>query len=381
MAQMGGVRGLIYSALPVAVLVPVNTAFGLVPPSAPRWRGRPDPGLAAVSARLDPARGVGFIGVGLSAPDRLGGRGVEGLLPARHLVVAGVGRGVRGVGADPPADRGLRLELGQRARPAWRNARGAVLAFDIATPDLGAGVGSRFLVQRHLYDADQTGWLGVARIAMGWPLTAVAALVTYLAIRSAQRAIQCEPPRDPRLHPAVDQTGDDAVLGPEENSRNGPEQPARSPPRRPAPRRRAVRRRPPAVGRFGDDDPLAAQDRHQARRRAAVPACARAAAHGVSSGRVIRPGWHGPAELHEPHHVTDRDRLHQGGQHPWVDTATSTPQALSNSHSLRGSLTRATTRTPRTRSWPAGTAPRWPCRRRSRRSPRRTVRGAPTPAG
>ena len=31
MAQMGGVRGLIYSALPVAVLVPVNTAFGLVP--------------------------------------------------------------------------------------------------------------------------------------------------------------------------------------------------------------------------------------------------------------------------------------------------------------------------------------------------------------
>lgn len=30
LAQMGGVSGLIYSALPVAVLVPVNTAFGLV---------------------------------------------------------------------------------------------------------------------------------------------------------------------------------------------------------------------------------------------------------------------------------------------------------------------------------------------------------------
>jgi len=29
----------------------------------------------------------------------------------------------------------------------------------------------------------------VARIAMGWPLTAVAALVTYLAIRTAQRAV------------------------------------------------------------------------------------------------------------------------------------------------------------------------------------------------
>ena len=29
--QMGGVSGLVYSALPVAVLVPVNTAFGLLP--------------------------------------------------------------------------------------------------------------------------------------------------------------------------------------------------------------------------------------------------------------------------------------------------------------------------------------------------------------
>jgi len=44
-------------------------------------------------------------------------------------------------------------------------------------------------VQHRLYDLDKTGWLGVARIAMGWPLTAVAALITYLAIRTAQRAV------------------------------------------------------------------------------------------------------------------------------------------------------------------------------------------------
>ena len=29
--QMGGVRGLIYSTLPVAVFVPVSSAFGLMP--------------------------------------------------------------------------------------------------------------------------------------------------------------------------------------------------------------------------------------------------------------------------------------------------------------------------------------------------------------
>ncbi len=58
------------------------------------------------------------------------------------------------------------------------------MAFDLATLCGCWCSRSRFVVQHHLYDADQTGWLGVARIAMGWPLTAVAALVTYLAIRA-----------------------------------------------------------------------------------------------------------------------------------------------------------------------------------------------------
>ena len=48
------------------------------------------------------------------------------------------------------------------------------------------------MVQHHLYDADRTGWLGVARIAMGWPLAAIGALVTYLAIRAAQRALHAD---------------------------------------------------------------------------------------------------------------------------------------------------------------------------------------------
>jgi hypothetical protein len=74
----------------------------------------------------------------------------------------------------------------------WRDVRRAVLAFDIATMFWVGVFASRFVVQHHLYDADQTGWLGVARIAMGWPLTAVAALVTYLAIRAAQRAVHAQ---------------------------------------------------------------------------------------------------------------------------------------------------------------------------------------------
>jgi hypothetical protein len=67
-----------------------------------------------------------------------------------------------------------------------------VLAFDAATLTWVAVFASRFIVQHHLYDADKTGWLGVARIAMGWPLAAIGALVTYLAIRAAQRAIHAD---------------------------------------------------------------------------------------------------------------------------------------------------------------------------------------------
>jgi hypothetical protein len=71
----------------------------------------------------------------------------------------------------------------------WRDVRRAVYAFDIATLTWVVVFGARFVVQRLLYDSDHTGWLVVARISMGWPLTAAAALVTFLAIRVAQRAL------------------------------------------------------------------------------------------------------------------------------------------------------------------------------------------------
>jgi hypothetical protein len=71
----------------------------------------------------------------------------------------------------------------------WRNVPRAVYAFDVASLCWVLVFGARFVVQRLLYDADQTGWLATARIGMGWPLTAVAALVTYVAIKTAQRAM------------------------------------------------------------------------------------------------------------------------------------------------------------------------------------------------
>jgi len=193
LAQMGGVPGLIYSALPVAVLVPVSTAFGLMPAI-----------LAALSVaaavlvwrlvRRDSVQPAvaGFFGVGVSAL-------------IAWLVGASKGYFLLGIWTSLAWAVVFGLSVLIR-RPivgyiwswvnghdrAWRQSRRAVLAFDAATMVWVAVFAARFVVQHHLYDADKTGWLGVSRIAMGWPLAALGALVTYLAIRTAQRALHAE---------------------------------------------------------------------------------------------------------------------------------------------------------------------------------------------
>lgn len=68
----------------------------------------------------------------------------------------------------------------------WRADRVARRAFDVATLAFVVVFAARFVVQDWLYDAGSTGWLAFARIAMGYPLVAVALLVTYWAVRRAR---------------------------------------------------------------------------------------------------------------------------------------------------------------------------------------------------
>jgi hypothetical protein len=191
--QMGGISGLIYSSLPVVAFVPVSSLFGLQAAIASAL------GVAALilvwrlirRESTQPAIS-GFIGVGVCAliayiVGESKGYFLLGIWMSLFWAVVFavsvlIRRPVVGYiwGWVNSHDRG------------WRKVRRAVLAFDIATVVWVLVFTSRFVVQHHLYDADQTGWLGVARIAMGWPLTAVAALVTYLAIRAAQRAVHAQ---------------------------------------------------------------------------------------------------------------------------------------------------------------------------------------------
>ena len=188
--QMGGISGLIYSSLPVVVFVPVSTLYGL---------------KAAIIAALSVATLIlllriwrrdtvqpavsGFIGVGISVAianvvgeskgyfllgiwsSLLYAAVFAGSVLIRRPIVGYIWGWVKEHDAD------------------WRRVRKAVWAYDIATLIWVVVFLSRFVVQRYLYDMDQTGWLGFARIAMGWPLTVLAALSMYFPIRVAQRAV------------------------------------------------------------------------------------------------------------------------------------------------------------------------------------------------
>lgn len=205
MDQMGGVSGLIYSSLPVIAFVPVSSAFGLVPAIVSAlaiaalilvWRLiRKESVQPAVS---------GFIGVGFCAliaylVGEAKGYFLYGIwMSLLWAVVFAVSVLIR-----RPVAGYLWSWVGGKGQD-WRSVRGAVRAFDLATLTWVLVFASRFVVQNHLYDADQTGWLGFARIAMGWPLTAIAALVTYFAIKAAQRAIKAAEPAEPTIAPDLE---------------------------------------------------------------------------------------------------------------------------------------------------------------------------------
>jgi hypothetical protein len=190
LVQLGGVSGLIYSSLPVLVFVPTSSVFGLLPASAAAlavaalillWRlfrrESPQPAFsgffgvaicALIAYLLGESKGYFLLGIWMS------------LLWAAVFAASVLIR--------RPAVGYLWSWASGRDR-SWREVRSAVYAFDIATLTWVLVFASRFVVQRVLYDAGHTGWLAVTRIAMGWPLTAVAAMATYLAIKAVQRAV------------------------------------------------------------------------------------------------------------------------------------------------------------------------------------------------
>ena len=189
--QMGGLSGLIYSSLPVVVFVPVSSVAGLKPAIGAAlgvatlvllWRlWRRESVQPAIS---------GFIGVGICALIAY----VVG--ESKGYFLLGIWSALFWASVFTASVVIRRPIVGyiwgwfHGHDTSWRRVRKAVWAYDVATLIWVVVFLSRFLVQRYLYDTDSTGWLGVARISMGWPLTILAALATYFPVRLAQREVK-----------------------------------------------------------------------------------------------------------------------------------------------------------------------------------------------
>lgn len=199
--QLGGLSGLVYSTLPVLLFVPVNSIWGLTAaiwaalavatgilvmrllqrtPIQPAISGFFGVALCAfIAYRTGDAKGYFLFGIYASLV--YGGAFVLSILVRRPLV--GVIWGMLN---------------GQGSR--WRSHPRAVRAYDVATVAWALVFAGRYLVQNHLYDSDRTGWLAAARIGMGWPLTALALLVTLWAVRRADRIVEPAPSGDEPEH-------------------------------------------------------------------------------------------------------------------------------------------------------------------------------------
>ena len=71
---------------------------------------------------------------------------------------------------------------------SWRRDRRLLRAYTLASLLWTLVFVARVVVQGLLYNADEETWLGVARLAMGYPLVGVALLGTVWAVRRARRA-------------------------------------------------------------------------------------------------------------------------------------------------------------------------------------------------
>src|SRR6476661_81978 len=186
--QMGGVGGLVSSAMPAVAFVAVNPLAGL---------------QAAIWASLAVAVAVGVWRLIRREPLQPAVSGILGVAVCAFIAYrTGEARGFFLYGIWYSLVAGLVLALSVVVRRplvgvlwsalngssfGWRTDRRARSGFDVATVVWAVFLLARFGVQHYLYNVQETDWLGVARLAMGLPLTAVAALVTIWAIRRAVR--------------------------------------------------------------------------------------------------------------------------------------------------------------------------------------------------
>jgi hypothetical protein len=185
---MGGFPGIVASTIPVVVFVVTNVLFELRPAiiaalvsgiAIAGWRiARRQPLQPAVS---------GLFGVGIAAflAYRSGEARAFYLPGLVYSAVCGLAFLVSVLVRWPLAGviwHGINGD-GQ----GWRRDRRLLRAYTWASLLWALVFAARVVVQGLLYNAEAETWLGVARLAMGYPLVGVALLGTIWAVRRARR--------------------------------------------------------------------------------------------------------------------------------------------------------------------------------------------------
>ncbi|MBK4157122.1 DUF3159 domain-containing protein [Corynebacterium macginleyi] len=189
--QMGGLPGLVSATVPIVVLIPINSLYGLTPALISAL------GVAIVIAMwrivrkqtIQPAIS-GLIGVAICAAiawftGDAKGYFLYGIWMSLALFIAAalsilfrwpavgvIWKGVNG------------------GDMAWKKVKVARRAYSIATAGWAVIFLARFIVQRAIYDAGETTALGITRIVMGWPLTLLVTALTVCMVRRADAAVE-----------------------------------------------------------------------------------------------------------------------------------------------------------------------------------------------
>lgn len=188
--RAGGIRGLVYSSLPVTTYAVTAAALGRIPAVIAALA------VAALVlgwqlAHRESVRPAlwGFAGVALCAGLALvTGQAKDFYLPGIWIALLMAVLFTGSILIRRPLV-GVAWAWMTGRDGAWRRVPRVRLAFDVVTAVMAAVSWSRFLVQNHLYGSDQAELLAVARLAMGWPLFLVTTALMVLAVRYAIRAL------------------------------------------------------------------------------------------------------------------------------------------------------------------------------------------------
>ena len=188
--QMGGPAGFVYSTIPVIVFVTAN-AFLPLPVTLAVSLGV---GVALLVFRL--VRGEKLSSaIGSLAGVAVAAGVVAWTGSARDFFVIGIWASLAGFVVTLGSLLARRPITGvvwnalHGGTHAWREDRPALRAHDLATAAAALVFGSRFAIQQWLYVVESTGGLGIARVAMGTPLTVLAALVVVWAFRRSSKRL------------------------------------------------------------------------------------------------------------------------------------------------------------------------------------------------